>query len=464
MGDLSALPLVGSVLVPAAATLTLPTQARSLRRIAMAACAIATLLAAFAAAGSSLPGHSAPTVLAGWMLADRVTAIGVSVYAAIACAAFALVPSRDLTRARTAGLLCTVTGTLLAGVAAGPLVFALGWAVSAAPFIAGPLVAPGVWRPRVALALSIVAVTVGAIAMSGGAPGGARSFAGLAGTASGGGVAFAALMMAIVLRKGIFPAHAWVADVTATGALATALLTNGHLGAVLLARAVIPVFPSLVGQSFVLLSDLALLTAIYAAVRAVAEPQPRRVIALLILSQSACILAGLESGTPEGMAGAFIHLGVVALSTTALFGVLRATEARLGDVAPTRYLGIGQATPRLAVAFAISGLALVGLPGTLGFAAEDLLVHGSLASHPQVGLLLPLATALNAVCLFRLFGRLFLGAAQPPARGVADALPRERWALTAIVLVLVAGGVAPGLVFDWTGLGSSPHGSVAAHE
>ncbi|MBK7085452.1 MAG: hypothetical protein IPH53_12640 [Flavobacteriales bacterium] len=34
--------------------------------------------------------------------------------------------------------------------------------------------------------------------------------------------------------------------------------------------------------------------------------------------------------------------------------------------------------PRLAVFFLIFGLALIGLPGTLGFIAEDLLFHGAL--------------------------------------------------------------------------------------
>ena len=86
---------------------------------------------------------------------------------------------------------------------------------------------------------------------------------------------------------------------------------------------------------------------------------------------------------------------------------------------------------------------LVGLPGTLGFCSEDLLIHGTLLSHPQIGLLLPVATAMNAVSLFRLFSKMFLGKQSGEVRGVSDALPRERWVLAAIVVFIVAAGLMP---------------------
>jgi len=46
---------------------------------------------------------------------------------------------------------------------------------------------------------------------------------------------------------------------------------------------------------FPVLSYLAIATALYVAIRALAENSPRRLLAFLALSQSACILSGLES-------------------------------------------------------------------------------------------------------------------------------------------------------------------------
>jgi hypothetical protein len=97
---------------------------------------------------------------------------------------------------------------------------------------------------------------------------------------------------------------------------------------------------------------------------------------------------------------------------------------------------------------ALGGLALVGLPLTLGYAAEDLLLHGTLETHPH--LVNYPADRDGAQCLHvdeALHARLFLGqpggSAGPAALTITDALPRERWVLTAAILFLIIGGLYP---------------------
>jgi NADH-quinone oxidoreductase subunit M len=267
----------------------------------------------------------------------------------------------------------------------------------------------------------------------------------LKGQSPGGMMVFLLLVLAVVFRKGICPAHAWVADAAESGpAIPTALLLNGHLGALLVAKLILPLFPHAAHDLFPVLSYLALTTALYVAIRSLTENSPRRLLAFVGLSQSACILAGLESGTAEGITGALVHWVVVTVSTMGLFGMLRLLEVRFGEnLTASRHLGLAEHAPRLAVFFAVFGLALVGLPGTLSFCSQDLLIHGTLASHPQTGLLLPIATAMNAVSVFRLFTRLFLGKRRTGFTVMADALPRERWILTAGVLFVVVGGLFP---------------------
>ena len=230
-------------------------------------------------------------------------------------------------------------------------------------------------------------------------------------------------------------------------AIPTALLLNGHFGALLVAKLIVPLFPLTAGSTFPVLSWLAIATALYVAIRALAENSPRRLLAFLALSQSACILAGLESRTAEGITGALVHWFVVTVSTMGLFGILRLLEVRFGEnLTASRYLGLAEHAPRLAVSFAVFGLALVGLPGTLSFCSQDLLIHGTLMSHPVTGLLLPIATAINAVSVFRLFARLFLGKRRTGFTLMADALPRERWILSVGMLFVVLGGLFPNAI------------------
>ena len=142
-----------------------------------------------------------------------------------------------------------------------------------------------------------------------------------------------------------------------------------------------------------------------------------------------------------------MHWFVVTVSTLGLFGILRLLEVRFGEnLTASHHLGLAEHAPRLAVFFAVFGLALVGLPGTLSFFSQDLLIHGTLMSHPLTGLLLPIATAMNAVSVFRLFTRLFLGKRRTGFTVMADALPRERWILTAGVLFVVLGGLFPNAI------------------
>jgi NADH-quinone oxidoreductase subunit M len=252
----------------------------------------------------------------------------------------------------------------------------------------------------------------------------------------------------VVFRKGICPAHAWVADAADDGAvIPTALFLNGHFGAMLVAKTIVPLFPNTARDLFPLLSYLALATALYVAIRALTENAPRRLLAFLGLSQSACILVGLESRTVEGITGALVHWIVVTVSTMGLFGVLRLMEVRFGEnLTASRHLGLAEHAPRLAVFFIVFALALVGLPGTLSFCSQDLLIHGALRSHPQTGLLLPIATAMNAVSVFRLFARLFLGRRKTGFTVMADALPRERWILALGVLFVIFGGLFPSAI------------------
>jgi NADH-quinone oxidoreductase subunit M len=215
----------------------------------------------------------------------------------------------------------------------------------------------------------------------------------------------------------------------------------------LVARLIVPLFPNTARDLFPLLSYLALATALYVAIRALTENSPRRLLAYLALSQSACILAGLESQTMEGVTGALVHWLVVTVSTMGLFGIVRLLEVRFGEnLTAGGHLGLAQHAPRLAVFFIVFGLALVGLPGTLSFCSQDLLIHGTLASHPLTGLLLPIATAMNAVSVFRLFARLFLGRRRTGFTVMADALPRERWILAAGVAFVVLGGLFPNAI------------------
>ncbi len=367
-------------------------------------------------------------------------------FSCLALGATLVLPRRDCNSAAMGGILFLLGATLLGYSTENLLVLLAAWILSTIPFLLTRWLRASAWRPRTGLMLSSIALALGIALIA--AKGNALSIERLKGQSPGGMAAFGLLVVAVVFRKGICPAHAWVADAAESGsAIPTALLLNGHFGALLVAKLIVPMFPNTARDLFPVLSYLAIATALYVAIRALTENSPRRLLAFVALSQSACILAGLESRTEEGITGALVHWFVVTVSTMGLFGIVRLLEVRFGEnLIASRYFGLAEHAPRLAVFFAVFGLALVGLPGTLSFCSQDLLIHGTLASHPLTGLLLPIATAMNAVSIFRLFTRLFLGKRRTGFTLMADALPRERWILTAGVLFVVLGGLFPNAI------------------
>jgi len=321
-------------------------------------------------------------------------------FSCLTLASTLILPKRDCDAPTMGGVLLILGATLAAYSTDNLGVFLAGWILTVLPFLVRSWFRAPSWRPGTALLLSSLALALAITLIS--TSGHSLSIEALNGRSPGGNLAFGLLAAAVILRKGICPAQAWVADLSEGGlAIPTALLLNGHFGALLVARLILPLFPRTAGNLFPVLSWFAMATALYVAIRALTENSPRRLLSFLALSQSASILAGLESRTPEGITGALVHWFVVTVSTVGLFGILRLLEVRFGEnLTASRHLGLARHAPRLAVSFAVFGLALVGLPGTLSFCSQDLLLHGTLMSHPVTGVVLPIATAMNAVRAF----------------------------------------------------------------
>lgn len=431
-----ALPLLAALLMR-----VLPEAHLRATAVGVGATTMALLGAVLAMVQGAAGGSFADPWSGGLLAADALNAAPMALFAALTLAAVTAMPRQDATRRNLAVVMVLLGATLATYSEQSLMVLGVAWTVGTLPFVMEfAREANGPQRGRTlaiaALMASIVAMAaaVGLLASEGGKEGPAGVWA------------FGCLMLAVALRKGIFPVHSWVVSALDQGPLApVGLLVNAHAGAFVVLRVIFPRMPELARASFPLLTDLALFTALYAAVVALRETRARRIMGLLIVSQSASVLAGIETVTVEGLGGAMVLWMVVAVASMGMLLTYRALEVRFGSLLEQEgMLGLAGQAPRLAVFFAVSGLALVGLPGTLGFCAEDLLLHATLTAHPIVGLALPLATAFNAIQVLRLLARLFLGKRTHADVVGADALPRERWVLTAVAVFLVVGGVFPG--------------------
>ncbi|MDB6003847.1 MAG: hypothetical protein JWR15_834 [Prosthecobacter sp.] len=375
--------------------------------------------------------------------ADGLDAVPMAFYAALTAIFVTLAPKRDASGRALAGMLVVSAATQIAYAGTNLAVLVTGWWLTSVPFVLGMFGKhPGQKYANAILITSCAALTAAIAVLH------TTQIEDLSHTTM---LAFGLIIFAVILRKGVFPLHGWMVSAFEHGPLLpTALLFNGHLGALLIARSEAIALPQTAKHALDILSIVALATALITSVRGLVEKKPRRLLAYLCLSQASFILVGLATANAEGITGALVHWLVVSTASTGLICIVRVLEVRVSVIEdPSGHLGLATKAPRLATFFLVCGLALIGLPGTLGYCAEDLLFHGALENHPWVGLCLPVATAFNAINLMRLFSILFLGVLPKDVIDIPDALPRERWPLAVCAVFLIFGGIVPGMVIHW---------------
>jgi len=248
------------------------------------------------------------------------------------------------------------------------------------------------------------------------------------------------ILLAVIVRTGIFPAQVLVTDLFHKCSFNVALLLTAPLvGVYATVRLVLPVAPEWVLET---LGIVALGSAVYCAGMGIVQTDTRRFFAYLLCSHASLVLVGLGLHTPFAVTGALVMWLSTALSLTGMGLALRALEARVGSLYITEYRGLYEQTPSLAVIFLITGLAAVGFPGTSGFVAIELLVDEAVGAHVVVGLIVVLAAALNGIAIVRAYLLLFTGSRH--VTGVSLRItPWERVAELTLVVMIIGGGLVP---------------------
>lgn len=261
------------------------------------------------------------------------------------------------------------------------------------------------------------------------------------------GIALLLLAIGIAIREAIVPVHSWFPDLFDRAPLGLVVaFTAPQLGVYAHLRWIAEPLPTDIGQLIALLGAV---TAIFAALLGAVQTRARRAVGYLMMSQTALVAFGLETHSQVARTGTLVAWMVSGVAVAGFAMTLAALEARRGPLRLDRPSGSFERVPRLASAFLVLGLASVGLPGTLGFIGEDLLVQGSVHEFPVLALALIVATAINGITVMRSFFMLFMGTREHA--GEHDLVRRESLILSLVLASLIAFGVWPGGVVRWLG-------------
>jgi NADH-quinone oxidoreductase subunit M len=331
---------------------------------------------------------------------------------------------------RIRGTAMSTLFTLAAFLTEHPLVLALAWAGSVYALRGAMMTTRSKKRHAAGLYLGVSTLlfTLGAILVTLRTPRGSP----LELTALG------LLVAGAMIRKGIFPAHAWLPAQFEHGRLGPAILfSSPQVGTYAVAVLVVPRAPA---ELLRIVAILSLFTAVYAAAQAVIQRSARRACAYLFVSQSALVMAGLDCTSHEALTGALVLWLSSSISFAGLGRCLLVLEARRGELDLARHHGAYERKPLLAGAFLVLGLSYAGFPGTLGFVGEELLLGGAVGAFPWLGFLVVASSALIGIAVLRMYFSLFTGRSLDAPIALKG---NESFGFLAVALVLVMTGLVP---------------------
>ena len=193
-----------------------------------------------------------------------------------------------------------------------------------------------------------------------------------------------------------------------------------------------------------LLMVLGCLTLIYGELRALFEPELKRMLAFSTIAQIGEIAAILGIGTALATDASLLHVTNHAVMKTLLFYAAGAFILRTGGRRIEDLAGLGRVMPFTAGAYGLASFAIMGLPPFSGFVSKFLMIYAAAVSgHFGVAALLLLGGVIAVVYYTRVVSFLFYY----PYKGEERVREAPAAMLTAIGLLAAAillGGVAPG--------------------
>lgn len=280
---------------------------------------------------------------------------------------------------------------------------------------------------------------------------------------------FFAFVVGFAVKTPLVPVHTWLppAHVDAPGpasaVLAGVLLKMGTYGFV---RISMSMQPETFARFAFPLAVAAVVAILYGALVALAQTDVKRLIAytsinhmgyvILGLAAAGAAVSGEEAAQAIALTGATVEMVAHGLITGALFLISGSILARGGTYEMSAYGGLANRAPMLTMFTAVAAFASLGLPGLAGFVAEFQIFAGTLAIYPWLAAIGLIGIVLTAALFLRMLQQLFLGPLPDRWAGWTDLSRVETGALAALLVLVIAIGVAPAWLLDLIDTAAGP--------
>jgi len=209
-------------------------------------------------------------------------------------------------------------------------------------------------------------------------------------------IIFFLLFYGLAIRTPLFPLHGWLPVAAEHGMVAVAplFLLGLKTGIYALVRFVFPLLPEAILQWHEYVMAFAVAGVFYAALLALMQVNLRRLLAFAVVSHTSILIIGLFSLNHEAFQGGLLLSVNFGLATTGLLFTSGFIFWRTKTMLLSKLGGLFEQLPLFGITFFVSGLSIIGMPGTPGFDSVHLILE---ASIHRFGALITVAAAVGNV-------------------------------------------------------------------
>lgn len=262
---------------------------------------------------------------------------------------------------------------------------------------------------------------------------------------------FLGFFFAFAVKAPLWPLHTWLPNAMGESTAPVAVLITAvvdKVGTFAMLRFCLGLFPDASKWATPVILVLALISIVYGALVAVGQRDIKRLVAYASISHFGFIILGIFAMTSQGQSGATLYMVNHGLSTAALMLVAGFLISRRGSRLIADYGGVQKVAPVLAGTFLIGGLATLSLPGLAPFVSEFLVLVGTFARYPVVGIIATTGIVLAALYTLVLYQRTMTGPVKEEVRTMPDLRLREVLVVAPLIALLIGLGVYPKVLTD----------------
>ncbi|MFJ4862499.1 MULTISPECIES: NADH-quinone oxidoreductase subunit M [unclassified Streptomyces] len=262
---------------------------------------------------------------------------------------------------------------------------------------------------------------------------------------------FLGFFFAFAVKAPLWPLHTWLPNAMGESTAPVAVLITAvvdKVGTFAMLRFCLGLFPDASKWATPVVLVLALISIVYGALVAVGQRDIKRLVAYASISHFGFIILGIFAMTSQGQSGATLYMVNHGLSTAALMLVAGFLISRRGSRLIADYGGVQKVAPVLAGTFLIGGLATLSLPGLAPFVSEFLVLVGTFARYPVVGIIATVGIVLAALYTLVLYQRTMTGPVKEEVRTMPDLRLREVLVVAPLIALLIGLGVYPKVLTD----------------